>query len=316
MENNSMKDIPELYKLKKECCGCSACCAICPVTAIRMVEDEEGFEYPKINETKCIRCYRCVNVCPIKIYRGVDYEDIMTEKGMEDNNFMMIKTENKDNQDLNDSFNLTTIIDFFIEFLRSGTEDTIKSIEIEDLNDFKNLAVDISKFIDVFNKFQKVLSIPDKLFFIKLKKYCEGLTVIPEYKREQYVKRAGKESLNKDSVFIFQIINSVEELEKLDIFVKLFKARIYDSITENTYRRMMIQVNRTMYSDILFLRDNISEASTKIDSVEKENLLAMGWLRLKGFAATIFGEEGNDKGTDLYFYTDLAKEFCRIVFCD
>lgn len=41
--------IPVLYKRKEECCGCTACYAICPKEAISMLEDEEGFEYPKIN---------------------------------------------------------------------------------------------------------------------------------------------------------------------------------------------------------------------------------------------------------------------------
>lgn len=40
--------------------------AICPKSAISMVEDEEGFEYPLIQEDKCIRCYQCLKVCPIK----------------------------------------------------------------------------------------------------------------------------------------------------------------------------------------------------------------------------------------------------------
>ena len=31
-----------------------------------MVEDEEGFEYPFIDESKCIRCYQCLKVCPFK----------------------------------------------------------------------------------------------------------------------------------------------------------------------------------------------------------------------------------------------------------
>ena len=31
-----------------------------------MVEDEEGFEYPQIDESKCIYCYQCIKVCPIK----------------------------------------------------------------------------------------------------------------------------------------------------------------------------------------------------------------------------------------------------------
>lgn len=60
------KAIPVLYKRKEDCCGCTACYAICPKNAIIMIEDEEGFEYPNIDENICIRCYQCITVCPIK----------------------------------------------------------------------------------------------------------------------------------------------------------------------------------------------------------------------------------------------------------
>lgn len=62
-----MKDIPILFERKEECCGCTACYAICPKSAITMVEDEEGFEYPKIDEGLCVRCNKCVHVCPLKV---------------------------------------------------------------------------------------------------------------------------------------------------------------------------------------------------------------------------------------------------------
>ena len=61
-----MRDIPILYIKKEECCGCTACYAICSQDAISMVVDEEGFEYPMINEEKCICCYKCMTVCPVK----------------------------------------------------------------------------------------------------------------------------------------------------------------------------------------------------------------------------------------------------------
>ena len=60
-----MRRIPVLYIEKKECCGCTACYSICSQGAIYMEEDEEGFEYPHIDEVKCITCYQCVRVCPL-----------------------------------------------------------------------------------------------------------------------------------------------------------------------------------------------------------------------------------------------------------
>lgn len=50
---------------KVNCCGCSACAHLCPKNCITMQEDEEGFLYPKVNESSCVDCELCVKTCPL-----------------------------------------------------------------------------------------------------------------------------------------------------------------------------------------------------------------------------------------------------------
>lgn len=49
---------------KDMCTGCGACVNICPHNAISMKEDEEGFLYPIIDNSKCTNCNLCLNICP------------------------------------------------------------------------------------------------------------------------------------------------------------------------------------------------------------------------------------------------------------
>ncbi len=48
---------------KEKCCGCHACYSSCPMKCISMEADEEGFLYPRVDETKCIQCGLCEKVC-------------------------------------------------------------------------------------------------------------------------------------------------------------------------------------------------------------------------------------------------------------
>lgn len=75
---------------KEKCCGCSACMAVCPLSLIKMIEDEEGFLYPKIvDKEKCISCGLCEKVCPItngeyesdkEYYAAVNFDNDVWEK--------------------------------------------------------------------------------------------------------------------------------------------------------------------------------------------------------------------------------------------
>lgn len=56
----------ELFLKKEMCCGCSACVDICPEGAISMIQDREGFYYPKIENSLCNNCRKCEQVCVIK----------------------------------------------------------------------------------------------------------------------------------------------------------------------------------------------------------------------------------------------------------
>ena len=62
-------------KEKKDCCGCHACAQRCPKQCISMVEDKEGFLYPRVDMSKCIDCHLCEQVCPV-INHGVPHDPL------------------------------------------------------------------------------------------------------------------------------------------------------------------------------------------------------------------------------------------------
>ena len=78
----------QVYNEKHDCCGCSACYNGCPVKAIEMIEDSEGFKYPKIDEDICIDCNWCRRICPFLI------ADSLKEKEEKDFYYLKHNDEN------------------------------------------------------------------------------------------------------------------------------------------------------------------------------------------------------------------------------
>jgi len=52
-----------IFDNKNECCGCGVCALSCPQRCITMIEDEEGFSYPVLNQDKCSDCGLCKKIC-------------------------------------------------------------------------------------------------------------------------------------------------------------------------------------------------------------------------------------------------------------
>ncbi len=46
-----------------KCQGCRACELVCPVRCIRIIRDEEGFQYPQIDAEQCLECGLCSEIC-------------------------------------------------------------------------------------------------------------------------------------------------------------------------------------------------------------------------------------------------------------
>ncbi len=48
----------------ESCYGCWSCFNICPVDAVSMPENDEGFHYPSVDQSKCTLCGNCRKGCP------------------------------------------------------------------------------------------------------------------------------------------------------------------------------------------------------------------------------------------------------------
>lgn len=85
---------------KCNCCGCEACVQACPKQCISFNEDQEGFHYPKVDESFCVDCGACEKVCPIltpnkshrpqKQYAVINPDESIREKSSSGGIFTML----------------------------------------------------------------------------------------------------------------------------------------------------------------------------------------------------------------------------------
>ena len=115
----------------------------------------------------------------------------------------------------------------------------------------------------------------------------------------------------KDSLFVLNIINKIEDEAKIDMMVRLLEAKIDGQIDETTYRRLLIMTGATLYSDLCYMKENIGHNNFSIKDDAQEGLLGHGWIRPIGQG---WGAIGSTESENLFAYNLFAKCFCRIVF--
>ena len=206
-----------------------------------------------------------------------------------------------------------SISDALSTFIEQGTETVINVFTSNEAaviwEAVTEVSADLVKASKVITAIKKAASIPDQLFMNKMEKYCRGLIEIPANKRKKYAAKVGKPGLNKDSVFILGVLNKIEELSKIKILLTLFEAKIDGLIDDETYRRLMLLVDRTMYSDLLYLKANITDEPIVIENDAEQGLLANGWLYYYG---QTWGTATEDSQL-VYHYTNIAKQFCQLI---
>lgn len=162
--------------------------------------------------------------------------------------------------------------------------------------------------LKIYGAIRKAASIPSKLYLRKLDRFMRGITEIPLEKRQKYLLLVSKGQYNKDSVYIPEMINRIEDIEKIDVLLRLFKLRMTEALTDGEFRRMSLMAASTMKEDLTYLTRHITNDSFEISTIQEEGLLLAGWLIYDGMSVGTTEKEGEN----IYRYTAHAKKILQI----
>ena len=74
---------------KDECTGCMACINACNHSAIKLIKNEIGFDYPVIQSDICISCGLCYRVCPQLNKRELKYPEKCYAAALKDRDLLL-----------------------------------------------------------------------------------------------------------------------------------------------------------------------------------------------------------------------------------
>ena len=212
-----------------------------------------------------------------------------------------------------DNMDEATLCQIMRTILEKGIEITQDVLEHETLQDITQIGEDIADAVDTIRRIRKIASIPTKLFMNKFVRYCQGMTDIPLEQRQRFLTELGKDKFNQEGAFTLNVIQKIEEKEKIPLLLKLLGARVYNQIDDIEYRRLMILTDRTLYNDLLYLKENITADPVSLKTEADYGLAASGLLVTAG-NGFIRGMQGDSNSSILFNYTISAKKLSH-RFC-
>lgn len=217
---------------------------------------------------------------------------------------------------------MISVLQTFFEEATDTVEELIDSDLAQDaLIVGHEIGASLSDAIKGYKAIKAISSIPTKLYLYKFDKFCKGLYEIPIEKRQAFIQKLGHHKFNQESYFILNSINRIEEEEKIPFLVKLLDARTDGIIDADEYRRLTILVDRTMYSDLVYLQHHITSNPVALSTDSDYGLVASGLLVTAGNEwVGDYVNPHNPSDTGIRFnYTLAAKKLSQIIWgisCD
>ena len=201
----------------------------------------------------------------------------------------------------------------FMQDMETKLSTFLASENLQDAKAITDIANEnIYETITLFKTLRSISGIPTQLFLHKFERYCKGLGEIPREKRAAYVRELGKEKFNREGVFILNVLNRIEENEKIDFMLRLLERRLDETFDDTTYRRLMVLIDRTLYTDLLYLKDHVTDRPIEISEAEEFGLVSSGLISSDGLG---WVSDTAEQPTVLLFrYTPAAQQLAEILF--
>lgn len=169
----------------------------------------------------------------------------------------------------------------------------------------------VSDAIPVVRIVSKAVSIPDQLFMRKVKKLIEDTARLSNHKAVATANKASIIKAKSETYFIFNIIQNIEEEEKIPHLAIILSNYLSQNINQSQYRRLSLLVQRTFSEDLDYLTKHYSELSAEsfpLSDSHRQGLLSSGWLLYDG-------ESWGDESTSIVPIYSLTNDASSFIEC-